>query len=250
MAEDSGLIVPLGEAMVKRVCTQLGTWRAENPYWLLPPVSINLSPRQLNAPNLVDAILTPLYEHGLPATMLGVDINETALLSSSIAVERALARLAREGIAVHLDDFGTGYSSLRHLRNHPITSFKIDRSFVRGLPDDSQSVQIVRAVLALGDALDKAVVAEGVETPEQLDCLRALGCSQVQGYLYARPSGPEEVSRWFMSKVDTLATTVQGGAGVEAINRISRQFQQHELTSEIERLRESMPSLKSVANDN
>ncbi|WP_338661475.1 EAL domain-containing protein [Pararoseomonas sp. SCSIO 73927] len=181
VAEESGLILPLGRWVLETAC-------AEAVRWPVPcRVAVNISPAQFRQPDLIPAIGRTLERTGLPPTRLKMEVTEGLLIDDT---ERALATLhalKEMGIALALDDFGTGYSSLSYLRRFPFDEIKIDQSFVRGLGRDVESAAIVEAVLALSRSLGMSVVAEGVETEQQLEMLRSRGCPRVQGYLLGRP---------------------------------------------------------------
>jgi diguanylate cyclase (GGDEF)-like protein len=188
VAEESGLIVTLGDWVLRVACAQLAAWRAGHPELADLVMSVNLSPRQLGSPHLTELVAGLLRRHELPPEQLALEITETALLDPSTATAAALAELKALGVRLVLDDFGTGYSSLSHLKRYPIDSLKVDRSFISEIEDAADSAPIVEAVIGMGHALGLAVVAEGVETEAQVECLRALGCDFVQGYLLGRPA--------------------------------------------------------------
>ena len=181
LAEANGLIVPLGLWALESACAEAATW--DPAVWL----SVNLSPLQLRQPDLPRQIADVLNRAGLPAERLDLEVTEGLLLEESDLVRRTMQGLQELGVRVTLDDFGTAYASLSYLRRFRFDGIKIDKSFVRGLCDDDNTLAIVQAILSLGDRLDLAVVAEGVETERELDVLRTLGCRFVQGYLFGRP---------------------------------------------------------------
>jgi diguanylate cyclase (GGDEF)-like protein/PAS domain S-box-containing protein len=194
IAEESGLIEPLGIWALEEACRQAMRWQQvldpEQPLVM----SVNLSGRQFQDPNLVDQIRRILDETGLEPRALKLEVTESVLmrdLQSTIARMRALTDL---GIRLAIDDFGTGYSSLSHLKQFPVDTLKIDRSFVEGLGTDPQALAIVRSITALADALDLSVTAEGVETTAQRAQLRELGCDRGQGYLFAKPVAAAELA--------------------------------------------------------
>jgi predicted signal transduction protein with EAL and GGDEF domain len=194
IAEESGLIEPLGIWALEEACRQAVRWQQvldpEQPLVM----SVNLSGRHFQDPNLVDQIRRILDETGLEPRALKLEVTESVLmrdLQSTIARMRALTDL---GIRLAIDDFGTGYSSLSHLKQFPVDTLKIDRSFVEGLGTDPQALAIVRSITALADALDLSVTAEGVETTAQRAQLRELGCDRGQGYLFAKPVAAAELA--------------------------------------------------------
>ncbi|MFP4130704.1 MAG: putative bifunctional diguanylate cyclase/phosphodiesterase, partial [Thiohalospira sp.] len=188
LAERTGLILPLGEAVLRAACRQ---WRA----WLdrgypLAHLAVNLSVEQLAAPDLPERVATILRETGLPAEQLELELTESALMSHQGDARRQLLALKELGVTLAIDDFGTGYSSLAYLKAFPIDVLKIDQGFIRDLPQDREDQEIVNAVIALGGALGLRILAEGVERQAQLDCLRASGCELYQGALMSMPLPP------------------------------------------------------------
>jgi diguanylate cyclase (GGDEF)-like protein len=187
-AEESGLIVPVGRWVLEQACREAASWDRIDGAGGLAKVSVNLSARQLSRPDLVDTVVAVLERSGLKPDRLVLELTETALAEAAENTIQQLARLRGLGINLAIDDFGTGWSSLTYLRQFPVTSLKVDRSFVAGLVSDSGDRAIVTAVIRLGQALDLTTVAEGVETQEQLEALQELGCEQAQGYHLGRPS--------------------------------------------------------------
>jgi diguanylate cyclase (GGDEF)-like protein len=187
-AEESGLIVPVGRWVLEQACREAASWDRVDGAGGLAKVSVNLSARQLSRPDLVDTVVAVLERSSLKPDRLVLELTETALAEAAENTIQQLARLRGLGINLAIDDFGTGWSSLTYLRQFPVTSLKVDRSFVAGLVNDSGDRAIVTAVIRLGQALDLTTVAEGVETQEQLEALQELGCEQAQGYHLGRPS--------------------------------------------------------------
>ena len=181
VAEEIGLILPLGERVLRRACADAATWPADIK------VAVNLSPLQFRTGRLVETIMTALADSGLPATRLELEITESVLLQKNAANLSTLHELRCLGVSVVLDDFGTGYSSLSYLRMFPFDKIKIDKSFVHELTMRAECAAIVNAVTALGRGLNMITTAEGVETEEQFALLRAAGVDQVQGYLFSHP---------------------------------------------------------------
>ncbi|MFG1479909.1 EAL domain-containing protein [Xanthobacter sp. V4C-4] len=181
IAEDAGLVGRLLTAMLRRVCEDTRHW----PDGV--SIAVNLSPPQLLDPALPDEILSILAQTGVPPRRIEIEITETALLQDFETARRTMSALRAAGIRMSLDDFGTGFSSLRHLQELPIDKIKIDSSFTRRLIGDPQCQKIVASMLGLATALELVTVAEGVETAQQADWLRAHGCTLGQGYLFARP---------------------------------------------------------------
>jgi diguanylate cyclase (GGDEF)-like protein/PAS domain S-box-containing protein len=187
IAEETGLIEPIGLWVLEEACRQARVWQR-----LLPPdrslvMSVNLSGRQFQDPRLVDQIRRILRETGLEPQALKLEITESVLMQDAERTAARMRALTDIGVRFAIDDFGTGYSSLSYLRRFPVDTLKIDRSFVEGLGADAQALAIVRSIVALAKALNLSVTGEGVETPAQHALLRELGCDRGQGYLFARP---------------------------------------------------------------
>ena len=187
LAEETGLIVSLGERVLRRACQDAAHWSRE------VAVAVNLSPAQFRYRELVPSVMAALSESGLPAKRLELEITESVFLKDSNATLEILHRLRDLGIRISMDDFGTGYSSLSYLRSFPFDKIKIDASFVHELTSRDDSIAIVRAVTGLARSLGITSTAEGVETNEQLAILRAEGCNEVQGYLFNPPRPAAEV---------------------------------------------------------
>jgi predicted signal transduction protein with EAL and GGDEF domain len=193
LAEDTGLIVPLGRWALTTACEQLAAWRAAHAEFEGLQVSVNLSARQFADPHLVSMVADALAASGLPSDRLWLEITESVLMEEAEATVDTLRALRALGVRISIDDFGTGYSSLSYLKRFPVDVLKIDRSFVDGLGVDPEDQAIVTAIVSLARALGLGVVAEGVETAEQLDEVRRLGCNGVQGYYLGRPQPADEV---------------------------------------------------------
>src|SRR5947208_2237597 len=189
LAEETGLIVPLGVWVLRQACMDAAGWSQD------VGVAVNLSPVQFKNPSLVSAVKEALRASGLPAHRLELEITESVLLQNSEATLAVLHELRGFGVRISLDDFGTGYSSLSYLRSFPFDKIKIDRSFVSELATRDDSMAIVRAVTGLGKSLGIVTTAEGVETEAQFDLLRREGCTQAQGYLFSRPVPAAEVMK-------------------------------------------------------
>ena len=191
LAEESGLIVGLGRWALNQACAQLAAWRAMGleP----PPCAVNVSRRQLEDESLVDDVRSALAQHALEPRLLRVEVTENLLMADTMTSQVVLEALKELGVELSLDDFGTGHSSLAYLKRFPISELKIDRSFVMGLPDSVEDVAITRAVVAMAHSLGLKVVAEGVETPAQHQMLRLMGCDELQGHLFGRPTDALEL---------------------------------------------------------
>ncbi|WP_309121018.1 EAL domain-containing protein [Paenibacillus sp.] len=190
IAEETGLIVPLSEWVIREACRQNRAWQLEG----LPPipVSVNLSVRQFLQPNLTERVAAILIETDLAPQYLELEITESMTMDVEFATA-ALMRLKELGLRISIDDFGTGYSSLNYLKSFPVDKLKIDRSFVRDIMDDPNDAAIVRTIITMAHHLGQTVIAEGVETEEQLAYLRTYGCDELQGYLYSPPLSPEKL---------------------------------------------------------
>ena len=205
VAEDTGLIIPIGDWVIDRAIAQILEWR--HLYGDIPPIAINLSPRQFWRPALSHQVLDKLRAAGLPASALEVEVTESVLLHAEAGSLDELENFRESGVRIALDDFGTGYSSLSYLRRLPISILKIDRSFIIDLTsakESETSQALVRAIIAMAHSLSLKVIAEGVETPEQLACLQALDCDVIQGYLISRPLPPADFSAKFLVDRNTL----------------------------------------------
>ncbi len=187
LAEETGLIVSLGEWILRRACADAAKWSKEIH------VAVNLSAVQFKNRNLVDVVISAVTEAGLAPERLEIEITESVLLSDNERTLATLHGLRNFGVRISMDDFGTGYSSLSYLRSFPFDKIKIDSSFVHDLSSRDDSMAIVRAVTGLGISLGISTTAEGVETQEQVDLLRAEGCDEVQGYLFSEPRPASEV---------------------------------------------------------
>ena len=187
LAEDIGLIGPIGTWVLKEACREATSWPSELK------VAVNLSPVQFKNGTVVLDVVAALGASGLPARRLELEITETVLLQDTEATIATLNNLRDLGVSISMDDFGTGYSSLSYLRKFPFDKIKIDRSFIRDLSDEPDSIAIIRAVAGLGSSLGIFTTAEGVETEAQLRRLREEGCTEVQGYLFSKPIPADQV---------------------------------------------------------
>lgn len=185
VAEESGLIIPLGEWVLRTALEQNRQWQQQG--WPLVPVSVNLSPRQFRQKDLVESVRRILAETGQPASLLELEITESSLMHDVTETTARLDELAAMGVRVAIDDFGTGYSSLAYLKRFPVHKLKVDQGFVRDLTTDPDDVAIVTTVIGLAGSMELDLLAEGVESEEQLDVLLGLGCHKFQGFYFSRP---------------------------------------------------------------
>ncbi|MGH7539640.1 MAG: EAL domain-containing response regulator [Gemmatimonadota bacterium] len=191
LAEEIGLIVPLGDWVLEHACYQAALWLRDGISTV--PIAVNISAVQFRRGDLAELVQAALEAAGLPGSALAIELTETALLDDPQLTTDALARLRHLGVQVSLDDFGTGYSSLAYLNRLPLDHLKIDRSFIQHAPDRSDATAIASAIIAIGRRLGLGVVAEGVETERQAEFLSAEGCDLMQGYLFGRPLPAAEV---------------------------------------------------------
>jgi diguanylate cyclase (GGDEF)-like protein len=190
VAEDTGMIVAIGRWVLREACRQNAEWQQAG----LRPirVAVNLSARQFRSDNLPDEVNAALAEAGLPASSLELEITESMVMEDPERVIDLLDKIRTQGIHLSLDDFGTGHSSLAYLKRFPIDCVKIDRAFIKDMPGNTDDVAIAKTIVAMAKALDLTTVAEGVETAEQLEILKTMGCDQIQGYFFSRPLPAEE----------------------------------------------------------
>jgi len=188
LAEETGLIIPIGEWVIRNACAEANTWAPGLR------VAVNISPVQFRSRSLVSTVVTSLGSSGLSPMRLELEITEAILLHDNEATLAVLHQLRDLGVKISMDDFGTGYSSLSYLRSFPFDKIKIDQSFIRDLADNPDSIAIIRAVTGLGKSFGMLTTAEGVETREQLEQMRAEGCTEVQGYFYGRPTAANEIA--------------------------------------------------------
>jgi diguanylate cyclase (GGDEF)-like protein/PAS domain S-box-containing protein len=194
LAEETGLILPLGDWGLNEACRQLVTWRKGSRTELQGTrMSVNLSARQFEQPNLVERVRQVLAETGLGPGALRLEVTESSLIADAGAAVKTMRSLGDLGVGLHMDDFGVGYSSLHYLQRFPFDTLKIDKSFVQGVVTDRESHQIVRSILDLARSFGMDVVAEGIEDADQLRELQSLGCPCGQGYYFARPMDPRAI---------------------------------------------------------
>ena len=195
LAEETGLILPIGDWGLSEACNQIQRWCRDDPERAAPRVCVNLSSRQFAREGLADHVEELLRQTGISSRQLGLEMTESTLVPDADTAMEVLGSLRRLGVSLLMDDFGTGYSSLHHLHSLPFDVLKIDRSFIARMTEGEQPLQIVRTIVELARVMGMDVVAEGIETLEQYTLLRRLGCRFGQGFLFARPAPVETVTR-------------------------------------------------------
>jgi EAL domain-containing protein (putative c-di-GMP-specific phosphodiesterase class I) len=201
LAEETGLIVPLGKWVLQEACLQGHAWRERGIDGLV--VAVNISGVQFRQPDLVETVARALEWSGLAARYLELEITESVVMENAPQAIVMLEQLHRMGVTLSIDDFGTGYSSLNYLKRFPIDKLKIDQSFIRDLSADPDDAAIVQAIIALAHGLRLRVVAEGVESDGQLDFLRALGNDEYQGFLFSKALPAREIERRLLLRVES-----------------------------------------------
>ncbi len=205
LAESSGLILPLGEQILEMACDEINRWKQLGLPELL--VAVNLSPIQFADQNLIEKIAETLRRKSVSPHLIELEITENTLMdTSSDAIER-LTKLDAMGIKLAIDDFGTGYSSLSYLKKFPVHKLKIDRAFIMDVTTDKDDATIARTIIHLGQAMNLEIIAEGVETEDQLDFLRKEGCEQVQGFLFAKPMPSDALIEWLPKYLNSMMQT-------------------------------------------
>ena len=194
-AEETGMILPIGDWGLSEACSQIQQWNRSDPTFGSLRVCVNLSARQFSREGLADHVEALLMRSGVSSRQLGLEMTESCLIPDKHTALDVLDSLRRLGVSLLMDDFGTGYSSLNHLHSFPFDVLKIDRSFVSRMTHGKQPLQIVRTIIELARVLGMDVVAEGIETDTQHRLLRDMGCRLGQGFLYARPMSSEAVTR-------------------------------------------------------
>jgi len=202
IAEETGLIIQIGEWVIHAACEETVKWPDEIK------VAVNLSPSQLHNRNLVNVITDALGASGMAAHRLQLEITESVLMQNTFATLATLHELRKLGVQIAMDDFGTGYSSLSYLRSFPFDKIKIDRSFIQDLSNGAEPLAIVHAVAGLAKCLNMISTAEGVETQQQLEALQAIGCTEMQGFLFSKARPAKEVGQFFAMR----ATSMSGAA--------------------------------------
>ena len=204
LAEDTGLIIPLGDWVLRTACAQHKAWIDAGFTEL--SMAINLSARQLQQSNIVTRIAETIEQHGLPAGQVKLEITESMIMGHGEETAELFGAIKALGVCLSIDDFGTGYSSLAYLKRFPIDELKIDRGFVRDIPDDENGAEIAATIIAMAHNLKLRVVAEGVETGEQAEFLSRHGCQYYQGYFFRPPISAAEFE-------ELLRSTTQGQSG-------------------------------------
>jgi EAL domain-containing protein (putative c-di-GMP-specific phosphodiesterase class I) len=193
VAEDTGLIEAIGAWVLDRSVRDAAEWQSQG---LSLKMSVNFSARQFQRTEVADQVLRALHTHQLPLDQFVVELTETSFLHSAERTEREIRRLRDQGVRIAIDDFGTGYSSLSYIRQMSLDLLKIDRSFISGVQTGSTDARLVHAMIEMSHAMDLTVIAEGIETEQDLQVLRELGCDQAQGYHIARPMRATELVKW------------------------------------------------------
>ncbi len=210
LAEESGLIVPMGVWVLREACRQTRAWQKKGFAGL--SIAVNLSARQFQEDNLAETVGEILTETGLSPGDLNLEITENILMADVDAAGKTMEKLSGMGIKLSIDDFGTGYSSLNYLKRFPVDILKIDRSFVKDIPHDTNDMAIAKAVIALGRSLNLKVVAEGVESAEQVEFMRKQGADEIQGYVFCRPLPGDELSG-YLDEEAHVRQIAAGGKG-------------------------------------
>lgn len=216
LAEEIGLIVPLGEWVLRTACAEAARWPDH------VRLAVNLSPAQFRDRGLVRTVVSAIAASGLPAQRLELEITESVLLQDSAANMTMLHDLKALGVRISMDDFGTGYSSLSYLRSFPFDKIKIDQTFVRDILEDSDAMAIIKAVLDLGSSMGIVTTAEGVETLEQLNALRGQGCAEIQGYFISRPAPASEIAQ-LLGITETSASAAAEAAAAPVVTFSQRE---------------------------
>ncbi len=223
VAEQSGLIVPLGQSVLEMTLSHARRWNARD---LNMRIAVNLSIRQLEQQGWIESLQQMVDLYDVPPNLVDLEITESVIADDPIAMEKMLKNLAARGFTLSLDDFGTGYSSLNYLARFPFDNVKIDRQFVQDI-DGVASRNVVQSIIALGHALNMRTIAEGVETPQQFRILREMGCDEVQGFFVSEPMKPDEISGWWDERVETTRflakeeLVAQSGAQLAKVRPIS-----------------------------
>lgn len=210
IAEETRLIVPIGQFVLKTACRQFAKWSSEMGQYAPRSISVNLSRQQLCDLDLQAYVCEVLYETGMKPEQLCLEVTESEIMSNPTAALKTLESLRKIGVKIHLDDFGTGYSALSCLHEFPIDVLKLDRSFITDIAHSSHHRTLVNAVVQLSKSLGFKIVAEGIETVEQLHFLQSVKCDFGQGYLFSRPCSSEVISNMLLPPVDFIVAEEVG----------------------------------------
>jgi EAL domain-containing protein (putative c-di-GMP-specific phosphodiesterase class I) len=197
LAEDTGMIVPIGYWVIENACQQIHTW--DTLGYAAKRVAVNISPKQFLHPNLVPFIQSMIQKYGIKASSIGIEITEGAMHDTKETIP-LLHKLKELGISISVDDFGTGYSSLNYLKQFPIDCLKIDQSFIRDILEDEKDAAITTTIIHLGKSLGFEVIAEGVENKQQVEFLEKAECHKIQGYYFSKPLPVDELEKQFLQK--------------------------------------------------
>src|ERR1700733_7238492 len=203
LAEESGLIFAIGEWVLREACRQARQWQSEGLPFIR--IAVNISPSHFRQPKFLDLVRSALFDHDLAPQYLEIELTETTVMDHADGSVAILEELSRLGVLVSIDDFGTGYSSMSYLRRFPIDKLKIDRSFIKDLTTHKDAASIVKAIISLGHSLQLKVVAEGVETAQQLEQLRELGCDQFQGFYRSAAVPAGEIAKFITTTWEAAA---------------------------------------------
>ena len=244
LAEETGLIVPLGYWVLREACYQMRIWQLKFPDASLETISVNISGKQLLKIGFLDEVKQVLSEANLEPHCLKLEITESVLVENTHLVINVIQQLRTLGVQLSMDDFGTGYSSLSYLHNFPINTLKIDRSFIQTMNDSRPKMEIVRAIIALGLNIGMDVVAEGIETANQLAQLKVLKCTHGQGFLFSKPADSNAIEAFLESELLN-----QNRKAISFQRSLEEQLSREQLLTHIERLKQELEELKLEKTD-
>jgi EAL domain-containing protein (putative c-di-GMP-specific phosphodiesterase class I) len=233
LAEETGLMLAIGEWVLYECCRQARQWQLDGHPFVR--IAVNISPMHFRKPKFLDVVRAALAAHDLDARFLEIELTETLVMDDAESSVEILEELSRMGVLVSIDDFGTGYSSMSYLRRFPIDKLKIDRSFISDLTTSADAAAIVKTIISLAHSLRLKVVAEGVETAEQLQQLRAFGCDQYQGYYRSAALPPGEIERFIRTAavVINLPEEATGGETSSKLAVLTRAMGMREKSSHV-----------------